>query len=89
MAIIMAIGLLGSAIIIGWLKAPALGMTLIAYALLQVAYNLRLKRTVILDIVAIATGFVLRAAAGGAATGIMLSPWFLVCTAHAGFVFGR
>ena len=88
MAIAMAIGLLGSALVLGWLKAPALGVTLLAYALLQVAYNLKLKRTVILDIVAIATGFVLRAAAGGAATGITLSPWFLVCTAMLALFLG-
>jgi 4-hydroxybenzoate polyprenyltransferase len=46
-----------------------LGATLIGYTLLQIAYNLQLKGTVILDIVAIATGFVLRAYAGAAATG--------------------
>ena len=52
-----------------------------SYAILQVAYNLKLKRTVILDILAIATGFVLRACAGTAATNLPLSPWFLLCTA--------
>ncbi|HEY9652167.1 MAG TPA: decaprenyl-phosphate phosphoribosyltransferase, partial [Coleofasciculaceae cyanobacterium] len=63
-------------------------ITLLCYALLQVAYNLRLKRTVILDVVAIATGFVLRANAGGAAANIALSPWFLLCTAMLALFLG-
>lgn len=77
----MAVVLLGSAVIIGWLRSPQLGATITTYAVLQVAYNLRLKRMVILDIGAIASGFVLRAYAGAAATGIVLSPWFILCTA--------
>jgi 4-hydroxybenzoate polyprenyltransferase len=77
----MAVALLAFALVIGWLKSPALGATLIGYALLQIAYNLKLKRQPIVDIIAIATGFVLRAYAGFAATGIVLSLWFLLCTA--------
>ena len=78
---IMAATLLGGALLVGWLNSPKLGITLSAYALLQIAYNLKLKRVVILDIGAIAAGFVLRAYAGAAATNITLSPWFLLCTA--------
>ncbi len=87
-AIGMAVILLLGALIIGWLKSPALGATILSYAVLQVAYNLRLKRTVILDVFAIATGFVLRAFAGAAATGITLSPWFLLCTAMLALFLG-
>ena len=87
-AIALAIILLGGALSIGWWRSPYLGITLASYALLQVAYNLRLKRTVILDIIAIATGFVLRASAGAAATNIVLSPWFLLCTAMLALFLG-
>ncbi len=87
-AIFMAIFLLGSAIAVGWWVSPSLGATIIAYGILQVAYNLRLKRTVILDVVAIASGFILRAFAGAAATGIVLSPWFLLCTAMLALFLG-
>ncbi len=80
-ALTMAVVLLVSSITIAWLRSPALGTTIIAYAILQVAYNLRLKRMVILDVGAIATGFVLRAYSGAAATNIVLSSWFVVCTA--------
>lgn len=80
MAVSMSLILLSTALIIGWQTAPGLGMAIFSYALLQIAYNLRLKHTVILDVVAISTGFVLRAIGGAAATHITLSAWFLLCT---------
>jgi decaprenyl-phosphate phosphoribosyltransferase len=87
-ALCLAIILLGSALTLGWMHTPTLGIVLLSYALLQVAYNLKLKHTPLLDIVAIAMGFVLRACAGGAATGINLSPWFLLCTAMLALFLG-
>lgn len=84
----MAVLLLGSVLTLSWLRNPRLGATITAYALLQVAYNLRLKRIVILDIGAIATGFVLRALGGAAATGVVLSSWFLLCTAMLALFLG-
>ncbi|MEH2056328.1 MAG: decaprenyl-phosphate phosphoribosyltransferase [Nostoc sp.] len=87
-ATVMALALLGGALMIAWLRSPRLGAAITAYALLQVAYNLRLKRMVILDIGAIATGFVLRAYAGAAATSITLSSWFLMCTAMLALFLG-
>lgn len=84
----MGLILLFGALVIGWMRTPALGATITAYAILQIAYNLRLKRMVILDIGAIATGFVLRAYAGAAATDIVLSPWFLLCTAMLALFLG-
>ncbi|HAX79983.1 MAG TPA: decaprenyl-phosphate phosphoribosyltransferase [Cyanobacteria bacterium UBA11372] len=87
-AIAMAAILLTGSIGIGLLRSPWLGITILGYALLQVAYNLRLKRTAILDVIAIASGFVLRAAAGAAATSIYLSPWFLLCTAMLALFLG-
>ncbi len=80
-AIAIALILLTSALILGWLQSPLLGLVLLGYALLQVAYNLKLKHTVIADIMAIAMGFVLRACAGAAATELPISPWFILCTA--------
>jgi 4-hydroxybenzoate polyprenyltransferase len=84
----MAVLLLGSVLTLSWLRNPRLGATITAYALLQVAYNLRLKRIVILDIGAIATGFVLRALGGAAATGVVLSSWFLLSTAMLALFLG-
>lgn len=87
-ALIMAIVLLISTVTIGWLINKKLGMTLLSYAILQVCYNLKLKKTPILDVIAIAAGFVLRAYAGAAATNLLVSPWFLLCTAMLALFLG-
>jgi 4-hydroxybenzoate polyprenyltransferase len=87
-AVGMAFFLLLGALTVGWLKTPILGMTLLGYALLQTAYNLVLKHKVIVDIMAIATGFVLRAYAGAAATEVVLFPWFILCTASLALFLG-
>jgi decaprenyl-phosphate phosphoribosyltransferase len=87
-AVGLALLLLGSALLVSWSRSPGLGLAITGYALLQVAYNLRVKRMVILDVVAIALGFVLRAAAGAAASQIALSPWFLICTASLALFLG-
>lgn len=50
------------------------------YIVLTLAYTFRLKHTVILDVLAIALGFVLRAVAGALAISVDISPWLLVCT---------
>ena len=80
-AIVMAITLLSISLITAWTKNMALGMIMTLYAIVQVAYNLKLKHIVILDVCTIAFGFVLRAYAGAAANQIWLSSWFVICTA--------
>lgn len=77
-----AIGLIAlfAGLIGGFLVRPTVGLTLILYLLLQVAYNAYLKKQPILDVFSIAAGFVLRAVAGGAAGHVALSSWFLLCT---------
>ncbi len=87
-AIVTAILLLAGSLGFGLWYSTGLGLILTAYAAMQVAYNLKLKRTVILDVLAIAMGFVLRACAGGVAAGIALSPWFLLCTAMLALFLG-
>jgi decaprenyl-phosphate phosphoribosyltransferase len=51
-----------------------------AYVVLQLAYQVRLKRVVLFDLAVVAAGFVLRAVAGGAAADIPASVWFLTVT---------
>jgi decaprenyl-phosphate phosphoribosyltransferase len=58
----------------GWRMALVMGI----YALVNVAYSLGLKHEPVLDLAAVSAGFVLRAIAGGVATGIPLSNWFLI-----------
>jgi decaprenyl-phosphate phosphoribosyltransferase len=74
----LAAVLIGGALALGFLTARNLGITLLAYLALTLAYSLRLKQVPILDIIAVAAGFVLRAVAGGAATGVPISEWFFI-----------
>lgn len=52
----------------------------VGYLVLQIAYTFALKDTVILDAMAIAAGFVLRAVGGGFAIEVEVSPWLILCT---------
>lgn len=51
-----------------------------AYLVLSSAYSLSLKNMVIVDVLAIAAGFVLRAIAGALVISVSISEWLLVCT---------
>jgi 4-hydroxybenzoate polyprenyltransferase len=63
-----------------WLLRPALGLIIVSYVLINVAYSYWLKRMVILDVFAIAAGFVLRVVAGAVVIDVAMSHWLLVCT---------
>jgi 4-hydroxybenzoate polyprenyltransferase len=53
--------------------------TALAYVLINVAYSFRLKSIVLLDGMAVASGFVLRAYAGAVAIGAVMSDWLYLC----------
>ncbi|MEO8739227.1 MAG: decaprenyl-phosphate phosphoribosyltransferase [Casimicrobiaceae bacterium] len=57
----------------------ALVVVLAAYLALNAAYTLALKQVVIVDVIAVALGFLLRILAGTAGVGIEPSPWLLMC----------
>ena len=56
------------------------GGVLALYVLMNVAYSLKLKQVVILDVMLIAFGFVLRAIGGAVAIGVPASSWLVLCT---------
>jgi 4-hydroxybenzoate polyprenyltransferase len=56
------------------------GIAAATYVALVIVYSRALKHVVILDVMAIAIGFVLRAVAGGLVIGVPISDWLLVCT---------
>lgn len=62
-----------------WLQT-GFGIAAAAYLILQAAYTRVLKHVVILDVMAIAFGFVLRAIAGGLVIGVPISDWLVICT---------
>ena len=80
LAYVAAVVLIIGALAIGFATARNLGITLVAYLVLTTTYSLWLKRQPVLDIVAVAAGFVLRAIAGAAATDLPISEWFFIVT---------
>ena len=70
---LLVTGLLLATSVGGW-KLPALTL---AYVGLSTSYSLWLKRKLVIDICALAGLYTLRIVAGGLATGIELSVWFL------------
>lgn len=62
------------------LVGPLLALVLAGYALLQLAYSTQLKRVPVAELMVVASGFVIRALAGGVATSIVLTEWFLIVT---------
>jgi len=80
-----AILLAAGSLIGGFLLQPAFAVVAAAYFLLVGAYSFGLKNIVVVDVFAIALGFVLRAVAGvevlalGSAS-VAISPWLLICT---------
>jgi decaprenyl-phosphate phosphoribosyltransferase len=49
------------------------------YLVITIAYTVRLKHEPVVDVVTIAAGFVLRAAAGAVAVDVPMSGWFVLC----------
>jgi 4-hydroxybenzoate polyprenyltransferase len=69
-----------AALAAAWTLGAGFLVCALAYPALGLAYSLGLKHVVILDVLAVALGFVLRAVAGAVAIGVHFSPWLLVCT---------
>ncbi len=52
----------------------------LVYFLVQLAYSLRLKQVVVLDVLIVAMGFALRAVSGTYVVHVRISPWLFICT---------
>ncbi len=77
-AVLLALVALGLPVLVG---SPQLSLLLVGYLCLQAIYVLWAKHQPVLDLASVAAGFVLRAVAGGVASGIPISTWFLTVTA--------
>jgi decaprenyl-phosphate phosphoribosyltransferase len=78
LALVVAVVLLAGALALSLLASVQLVALLAVYIGVQLAYCFWLKHQPVLDICIVASGFLMRAIAGGAATGIALSQWFLL-----------
>ncbi|MDB5108612.1 MAG: Decaprenyl-phosphate phosphoribosyltransferase [Candidatus Binatus sp.] len=77
---IVAIVLAVTAFILAIILGRAFVGIIAAYTALQFGYSLYAKQFVVLDVIAVAVGFVLRAFAGGAAIHVEVSPWLAFIT---------
>ena len=75
-AAIMLVASLSTAFWLG----PLFGLIATSYVSLMAIYSTSLKHIVILDVLTIAIGFVLRAAAGAAAVNVLFSHWLMLLT---------
>ncbi len=75
-AAVLAAAALGVAF---WID-PGFGLVGLAYVVLLGLYSIWLKHVVIVDALVVAGGFVLRAAAGALAVGVVFSHWLLMLT---------
>lgn len=76
---------LAAALLVGSLAgsyalSPGFLAVVLGYLALQVGYTLCFKHAVILDVIAIGTGFVLRAIAGAVLVSVEISHWLVLCT---------
>jgi decaprenyl-phosphate phosphoribosyltransferase len=77
-AVVLAVVALVASLALSTLAEPALLWVIVTYLVLQLLYVFGLKNQPVLDLALIASGFLLRALAGGAATDIAISDWFLL-----------
>jgi decaprenyl-phosphate phosphoribosyltransferase len=68
--------LLISGVALGFALRWQAGLTVVAYVVLTTLYSTVLKHIAVVDLFAVAAGFVLRAIAGATATNVEMSTWF-------------
>ncbi|HKS51500.1 MAG TPA: decaprenyl-phosphate phosphoribosyltransferase [Pseudonocardiaceae bacterium] len=81
LAVTTAAVLFAAALATSFVASPDLALVTAIYIAVQLSYCWWLKHQPVVDISIVASGFLLRAIAGGAAAQIALSQWFLLTTA--------
>ena len=64
----------------GFALSPPFGAVLLTYVAVNLVYSFWLKEVVIIDVMVIASGFVLRAVAGALIIDVPISHWLIMCT---------
>lgn len=77
-AVTLAIVLAAIALVGSYFITPALAGVILAYAVFTLAYSLALKHEPVIELALLSMGFLLRAVAGGAASDLPISQWFLI-----------
>lgn len=71
-----------------WILNPAFAAVIAVYVITCLGYSLGLKNIVILDVILIATGFVLRAISGAVLINVIASEWLVLCTSMVALLIG-
>ena len=79
-AVTAAILLLTGALMAAFALSPPFGAVLLAYVVVNLVYSFWLKEVVIIDVMVIASGFVLRAVGGALIIDVPISHWLIMCT---------
>jgi 4-hydroxybenzoate polyprenyltransferase len=79
-ALLAGVGLGAAGLVAAARLSAPFALTAVAYVVLLTAYSAWLKHVVIVDVLVVAIGFVLRAAAGALAIDVEISGWLLICT---------
>lgn len=79
-AVISLIIFLAGGLLIGYSVNLSFFLLISFYALMNFAYSMGLKMVVLVDVMIVATGFLLRAVGGAFAIGVAVSPWLFICT---------
>ncbi len=77
-ALIFATFLLGFSFFLAWNMSLTFLVLIMAYFTVSLAYSVKLKDLVLVDIFCISTGFLLRLQAGGAAFNVVISEWLFL-----------
>ena len=79
-ALAIMVTLLLTALAGAWLLGKTFALILFSYWLINLLYSAWLKHQVILDVFALASGFVLRVVGGAVAIDVEISHWLILCT---------
>lgn len=79
-ALLVSLGLIAVSLLLGGLINAAFLLVLVIFILLQFAYSMTLKHIAIIDILTLATGYILRVYAGELASNWHISVWLVLTT---------
>lgn len=80
MALVVALALLAVGGALAYLLGSQFTLALVGYFILMLFYTFYFKQQIILDVFAIALGFVLRVIGGAVVISVSFSPWLVFCT---------
>ena len=85
-AVALMVALIGAGLAVNWYVGQLLGLVGLLYLAINIGYSLGGKNLPLLDVFAVASGYVIRASAGALAIEVEPSPW-LYTTTGAGALF--